>query len=148
MGACSAVGRGADCRLHPIPWFGFPAKPTKPSIPPGLIMLKYLLVLVILRLGAVDARLLCGIEMITSNMMEIQIKLDCSSLLAQHQECCSNHGVCYVFKRPWQVCDQNYCDCVYKIAGKAGGLCQTYGESFCTLVKETGRNFYDFYGKR
>lgn len=44
-------------------------------------MLKYLLVLVILRLGAVDARLLCGIEMITSNMMEIQIKLDCSSLL-------------------------------------------------------------------
>lgn len=34
MGACSAVGRGIGCRVHPIPGFGsdFPPRPTKPSI--------------------------------------------------------------------------------------------------------------------
>ncbi|VDO77014.1 unnamed protein product [Heligmosomoides polygyrus] len=38
MGACSAVGGGADCRVHPIPgsWFGFPAQANQAFHPSGV----------------------------------------------------------------------------------------------------------------
>lgn len=47
-----------------------------------------------------------------------------AQLSGKHKKCCTAHGVCYVFRKPWAECDKEYCDCVYKIAGKAGGTCQ------------------------
>ncbi|KAK6758704.1 hypothetical protein RB195_016120 [Necator americanus] len=70
-----------------------------------------------------------------------------SDLFERHRKCCTDHGVCYIFRKPWKVCDRDYCGCVYKIAGKAGGICQAHGENFCKIVTDTGRNVYDYHGK-
>ncbi|KIH57297.1 hypothetical protein ANCDUO_12513 [Ancylostoma duodenale] len=109
---------------------------------------KAVVALLLLMLPSSAPRLLCGVELITSNIMEMFVKLDCPDLYTRHKKCCTEHGVCYVFRKPYHECDRNYCGCVYKIAGKAGGTCQTHGENFCNLVKDTGRNVYHLHGRR
>ncbi|KAJ1349559.1 hypothetical protein KIN20_005150 [Parelaphostrongylus tenuis] len=92
-----------------------------------------------------SSRLLCGVDLLMSNSMEVSIKLDCPAQLEQHQQCCTNHGACYIFRKPYQECDQTYCECVHEIAGKSEGVCQMHGENFCNIVKDTGRNVYDLH---
>ncbi|VDM55666.1 unnamed protein product [Angiostrongylus costaricensis] len=36
----------------------------------------------------------------------------------QHRWCCADHGVCYIFRKSYQECDQDYCKCVFEIFGK------------------------------
>ncbi|VDL81731.1 unnamed protein product [Nippostrongylus brasiliensis] len=107
-------------------------------------MRRIVFVTLFLRLYNVDTRLTCGVEVFTSNVMEVIVKLDCPDLLVKHQKCCMAHGKCYKKGKPWKRCDRMYCRCVFRIAGRAGGTCQVIGESFCTLVSTTGRFFYTF----
>ncbi|KJH53741.1 hypothetical protein DICVIV_00170 [Dictyocaulus viviparus] len=94
-----------------------------------------------------DTRLLCGVELIMSNSMELFIKLDCPDTLEKHQICCANHGVCYIFRYPVDECDQIYCECVKNITKKSRGICQAHGDNFCNIVKQTGKIVYPLFGK-
>ncbi|VDL80924.1 unnamed protein product [Nippostrongylus brasiliensis] len=87
-------------------------------------MRRIVFVTLFLRLYNVDTRLTCGVEVFTSNVMEVIVKLDCPDLLVKHQKCCMAHGKCYKKGKPWKRCDRMYCRCVFRIAGRAGGTCQ------------------------
>ncbi|XGW04986.1 hypothetical protein V3C99_015849 [Haemonchus contortus] len=107
-------------------------------------MTPWTFVLLLLLLPKLECRLLCGMELITTNFMEMYVKLDCGDHLEEHQKCCNDHGSCYVQRKPYEKCDSIYCDCVKKIA-KDKPICQMHSNNFCQLIATFGRNFYEAY---
>ncbi|UMM35658.1 hypothetical protein L5515_008182 [Caenorhabditis briggsae] len=88
-------------------------------------------------IGFASSRLMCGIEPITTNWMEIQIKLDCPAILEHHRKCCLAHGWCYVYKKvSMEACNNEYCRCVDALAKE--GTCKMHSDNFCTNVKNLG----------
>ncbi|CAI2354739.1 unnamed protein product [Caenorhabditis sp. 36 PRJEB53466] len=80
---------------------------------------------------------MCGIEPVTTNWMEIFIKLDCPQILKQHQKCCTAHGWCFIYKKvSMEACNNEYCRCIDRLA--KDGLCKTHSDNFCMNVKNLG----------
>ncbi|CAQ16158.1 Secretory peptide [Caenorhabditis elegans] len=98
--------------------------------------MKFVLLLVSL-FGIAKCRLMCGIDPILTNWMEISIKLDCPAILEQHRTCCLAHGWCYVYKKAtMEACNNEYCRCVSVLANE--GVCKTHSDNFCMNVRNMG----------
>uniref|UniRef100_A0A1I7XM28 N-terminal kinase-like protein n=1 Tax=Heterorhabditis bacteriophora TaxID=37862 RepID=A0A1I7XM28_HETBA len=114
----------------------------------------------VILLPVILARFYCGLEPLTNNIMEITIKLNCNAtigecysvfsqsmffstknLAEQHQNCCIEHGFCYLRRIQLEKCDNQYCVCAAEAAG-TDELCRAHASNFCNLVKTFGHTIY------